>query len=100
MILNSIMKVSKSIRMGYYSSFQDANTQGVFLYHQNGYYYFNDQENNEIIFEEINKKVLEKYNLKSDEYKGKLFQLYYTEIMEDLDDEDFVVLRLDDLELI
>lgn len=86
--------------MGYYSSFQDVNTQGVFLRHENGYFYFQNELNDEIVFEEINRKALGKYDLKTDEYKGKLFQLYYTEIMEDLDDEDFVVLRLDDLELI
>lgn len=93
------MKIFKQRRMGYYSSFQDATTQGVFLRHENGYYYFKNDVDDQIVFEEINRKVLEKYDLRSIEYKGKLFQLYYTEIMEDLDDEDFVVLRLDDLEL-
>ncbi|WP_348716971.1 hypothetical protein [Tenacibaculum sp. 190130A14a] len=96
------MNIFKPLRMGYYSSFQDANTQGVFLRHESGYYYFRNTQNDEhdeIVFEEVNKKVLEKYDLRTLEFKGKKFQLYYTEIMEDLDDEDFIVLRLDDLEL-
>ena len=86
--------------MGYYSSFQDANTQGVFLRYENGYFYFTNESKDEIVFDEINKHALEKYDLKTAEFKGKKFHIYYTEIMEDLDDEDFVVLRLDDLELI
>lgn len=86
--------------MGYYSSYQDANTQGVFLRYENGEFYFITDAKDEIVFDEINKHVLEKYDLKSNEFKGKNFQIFYTEIMDDLDDEDLIILRLDDLELL
>ena len=33
-------------------------------------------------------------------FKNKAFEIYYTEIFDDLDDEDFIVFRLDDLKLL
>lgn len=86
--------------MKYYSAYQDASMEARFLYYENGYYYFKTINNEEVIFEQINSAVFEKFNLKSSEYNNKFFTVFYTEIMEDIDDEDFIILRLDDLNLI
>ena len=58
-------------------------------------------ENEDMIhFEQIDKKILSVYDLKSNQFKNKTFEIYYTEIFDNFDDKDFIVFRLDDLKLL
>ncbi|RBW55195.1 hypothetical protein DS884_16325 [Tenacibaculum sp. E3R01] len=88
------------MKYNYYSSEEKIDETGTFITFQFGYYSFLLENGEEIVFEEIKKDVIEKYNLKSGKFQGKKFNITYSVLTEDLDDEDFVVLRLDNLEII
>ncbi len=66
---------------------------GFFIDYESGYYTFRLDGNLDIVFEEINKEVLEHYNLKGSQFNGARFQITYDEIV---DDED-VIFRLEKL---
>lgn len=83
--------------MVYYRAEQLMESVGVYSGYKDGYYTFILEDNEVVDFEEINKMLLVKYNLKSNELKGKKFEIIYKEIINDLDDEDFVVLKLEEL---
>jgi len=88
------------MKYSYYSNEEKIEAIGTFITFGFGYYSFVLESGDEIIFEEIKKGVLEKYNLKLSEFQGKKFNITYSVLTEDLDDEDFVVLRLDYLKLL
>lgn len=88
------------MKYNYYSSEEKIQEIGTFITFGFGYYSFVLDNGEELIFEEIKKEVLEQYNLKTDKFEGKRFDITYSIITEDLNDEDFVVLRLDNLEII
>lgn len=83
--------------MNYYNTNQSFSAKAIFIEYKNGYAIF-QLENNEVIeFEQIDKKIIEVHDLKNQELKYKPFEIYYTEIFDDIDDEDFIIFRLDDL---
>jgi hypothetical protein len=88
------------MKYNYYSSEEKIEVIGTFITFGFGYYSFVLENGDEVIFEEIRKTVLEKYDLKAGEFQGKKFNITYSVLTEDLDDEDFVVLRLDYLKLL
>ncbi len=65
-----------------------------------GAYSFELENGDNIVFEQINKSILNKYDLKSKDFKNKNFKISYTEIFDDEDDEDFVLFKLEKIELI
>ncbi|WP_299836059.1 hypothetical protein [uncultured Tenacibaculum sp.] len=86
--------------MNYYRAERSMIVTGVYAGYKNGDYTFVLEDNDIIDFDEINKMILVEFDLKSDKCKGRKFEIIYTEIIDDLDDEDFVVLKLEDLKLI
>ena len=86
--------------MNYYSAMQSLSAKGMLIGYLDGYATFQLENDDIINFEQINKKILSAYDLKSNQYKNKIFEIYYTEIFDDLDDEDFIIFRLDDLKLL
>ena len=86
--------------MNYYSAEQSMTSIGVYKGYTNGYFIFKLDNNDIIDFEEINKMILVKFDLKSDALKGEKFEIEYKEIFDDLDDEDFIVLKLENLNLL
>ncbi|CAM1346345.1 hypothetical protein [Tenacibaculum crassostreae] len=86
--------------MAYYNSQQTVTLVGVYQGYTNGYYVF-ELENGDIIdFEQINKKNLEAFDLKSSAFKNKKFKITYKEIFDDVDDENLVIFKLDNLQLL
>ena len=85
--------------MRYYESREQVTTKGTFVKYDYGYYSFEIDGGEVLAFDEIEKEVLEKYNLKSDLFNGLEFEIFYSIIIDDMDDEDFVILRLDDLKI-
>ena len=86
--------------MAYYNSQQIVTLVGVYQGYTNGYYVF-ELENGDIIdFKQINKKNLEHFDLKSSAFKNKKFEITYKEIFDDADDEDLVIFKLHDLQLL
>ena len=86
--------------MAYYNSQQTVTLVGVYQGYTNGYYVF-ELENGDIIdFEQINKKNLEAFDLKSSAFKNKKFKITYKEIFDDVDDEDLVLFKLDNLQFL
>jgi hypothetical protein len=84
--------------MAYYNSQETVTLVGVYQGYTNGYYVF-ELENGDIIdFEQINKKNLEHLDLKSSTYKNKSFEITYKEIFDDMDDEDLVIFKLENLQ--
>lgn len=83
-----------------YNSQQQVTLVGVYQGYTSGYYVF-ELENGDIIdFEQINKKNLEHFDLKSPTLKNKKFKITYKEIFDDVDDDDLVIFKLDNLELL
>ena len=86
--------------MNYYNAKQSLSAKGVFIGYLEGYATFQLENDDIIDFEQVNVKILDDYNLKNNHYKNKFFEIYYTEIFDDSDEEDFIVFRLDDLKLL
>ena len=86
--------------MSYYSAEQSMTSIGIYMGYKDGYYSFVLENNDVIDFEEINKMILVKFDLKSDELKERKFEINYKEIIDDLDDEDIIVLKLDSINLL
>ena len=86
--------------MIYYKAEQASTLAGIYKGYEDGYYLF--ELNNGVImdFEQINKKVLEEFDLKSTTFKNKSFIVNYLEIIDDLDDEDFIIYKIEKLELL
>lgn len=83
-----------------YSALNSLKEVGKYLKMSNGYYTFQLKNDEKIIFEEITKRALLKFNLDSNEFIGKNFEIIYSEILEDFEDEDFIIYRIEDLNLI
>ena len=85
--------------MKYYESTEQVIAVGTFITYGYGYYSFEMDGGEILAFDEIDKRVLEKYNLKSNKHNNQVFEIFYSIIIDDMDDEDFVILRLDDLNI-
>lgn len=85
--------------MRYYQSTERVEVTGTFITYAYGYYSFELEDGEVLSFDEVKKTVVEKYDLKSDHFNGQKFKIYYSIIIDDMDDEDFVILRLDDLQI-
>ncbi len=71
---------------------------GVFKKYYDGYYQFEMENGETVVFEDISSLVARKFDLKSDRFKGKSFEITYSEYIEE-DDEDFVSFKIEKLEL-
>ena len=72
----------------------------IFKKYANGYYTFLFENGEELVFEEVNPRVLYKYDLKNDKSLiNKTFTLSFVEVFDDVD-EDFIIYRIEYLELI
>lgn len=72
----------------------------VFKSYKNGYYTFLFENGEDMVFEEIHPKALYQYNLKTNtSFIGKTFNLTFSEVFEDSED-DFVIYRIESLKLI
>lgn len=80
-----------------YQTNEQVKTMGSFVTFAFGYYSFELVDGEVIAFDEVNKRVLEKYDLKSNKFADQKFEIHYSIIIDDTDQEDFVILRLDDL---
>jgi len=80
-----------------YQMNEQVKTTGNFITFAYGYYSFELSDGEVLAFDEVSKKVLDKYDLKSKEYSGQKFEIHYSIILDDTDQEDFVILRLDNL---
>lgn len=85
--------------MKYYESREQIVTEGTFIAYDHGYYNFEIYGGEVLAFDEIDRKVLEEYDLKSNQLNNKKFEIFYSIIIDDMDDEDFVILRLDNLKI-
>ena len=86
--------------MKYYNSNQSLSAKGVYIGYLAGYGTFQLENSEVIYFEQIDKKIERVHNLKRNHHKNKFFEIYYTEIFDDLDEEEFIIFRLDDLKLL
>lgn len=86
--------------MNYYSAKQSITIIGTFLGFINGTYTFHLENNDVIDFDEINTKIFEEFDLKSTSLKNKVFEITYLENFDDIDDEDIVVFKLEQLKLL
>ena len=86
--------------MNYYNAKQSLSAKAMLVGYLDGYATFQLENKDLINFEQVDKKVLHVYDLKSNQYKNKFFEIYYTEFFDYLDDEDFIFFRLEDLKLL
>lgn len=86
--------------MTYYNAKQTMMYNGIFVGYINGGYMFHLENDDIIDFDQINTKILEEYNLKIDEYRNQHFEIVYSENFDDLDDEDVVIFKLEELKLL
>jgi hypothetical protein len=53
-----------------------------------------------LIFEEIKTTVLQEFNLHTNEFVNSKFEITYKEIISDLDDDEFIIYKIEYLKLI
>ena len=85
--------------MRYYQSTEKVRVVGTFITYAYGYYSFELEGGEVLSFDEIDHAVTKKYDLRSNQFNNQIFEIFYSIIIDDLDDEDFVILRLDDLNI-
>jgi len=72
----------------------------IYKKYENGYYTFLFENGEEMVFEEVNPRVLHRFDLKNDQSLiNKKFYLSFVEVFDD-DYEDFLIYRIEYLELI
>jgi len=86
--------------MADYNIFQTKIEEGIFVKYHEGYYTFRFEFDELIVFEQLNKRVLEEFNLRGTLYIGSRFNVTYEELLDESDDDDFIIFRLRKLELI
>lgn len=86
--------------MNYYNATQKLTFTGVYVGYIEGEYVFHLENDDIIDFDQVNPKVLKAFDLKSSKFKNKSFEITYSEIFDDLDDEDVVVFKLEQLNLL
>ena len=86
--------------MDYYNNEEVRTEEGVYVKHHNGFFTFRFSFDEIVVFEEVNTAVLEKFDLRSDEYIGAVFEVTYKEIFDDLDEDDFLIFRIMKLRLL
>lgn len=70
---------------------------GVYKKHLNGYYTFELENGDIIVFEQVEAKILKEFQLKSNKNIDMVFEIIYTEIYDDFESDDFLIFRLEDL---
>lgn len=86
--------------MNYYNTNELITIEGNYVGYMQGGYVFHLENDDIIDFDQINVKILEEFDLKSNEFKNKIFTIVYSEIFDDLDNEDFVLFKLEKLKLV
>lgn len=86
--------------MADYNIFQTKIEEGIFVKYHDGYFTFRFEFDELIVFEQLNKRVLEEFNLRGTLYIGSRFNVTYEELLDESDDDDFIIFRLRKLELI
>lgn len=86
--------------MSYYNAKQSLSAKGMFIGYLEGYATFHLVNDEIIDFEEVHKRVSEVYNLKNNEFKNRLFQIYYSEVFDDLSKDEFFFYKLEELILL
>lgn len=86
--------------MNYYSAKQSITIIGDYIGYENGEYVFHLENGDVIDFDQISTTILNEFNLKSNDFKNKTFEIMYSENFDDLDDEDIVIFKLEKLKLI
>jgi len=71
---------------------------GVFKRFYDRYYQFVMDNGDTLVFEEISSLASRKFDLKTSKFQGKSFEITYSKYAED-DDEDFVMYKIEKLEL-
>jgi len=83
-----------------YQSNEQIKTEGTFLNFADGYYNFELNDGELLAFEEVSLRVKKEYDLKSNDFKKQKFEILYSIIIDDSDEEDFIILRLDNLKIL
>ena len=87
--------------MADYNIFQTKIEEGIFVKYHDGYYTFRFEFDELIVFEHINKTVLDEFDLRGNTYIGRKFNVTYEELLDESDDdEDFIIFRIRKLELL
>ena len=72
----------------------------VFKKYENGYYTFLFKNEENMVFEEVNPRVLNQFDLKNDKsFVNQKFKLSFVEAFDD-EDEDFIIYRIESLQKI
>lgn len=86
--------------MNYYSAAQKLTFTGVYVGYIEGGYVFHLENDDIIDFDQVSPKVLKEFDLKSSKFRNKSFEITYSENFDDLDDEDVVFFKLEQLKLL
>jgi len=86
--------------MNYYNAQQKLTFTGVYVGYIEGGYVFHLENDDVIDFDRVNQKVSREFDLKSSKFKNQSFEITYSEIFDDLDDEDLIIFRLEQLKLL
>lgn len=73
---------------------------GVFKKHHNSYYTFELTNGDLIVFECIDINILKEFQLRTDKYIDVLFDIEFSEIYDEFESDEFVVFKLEKLELL
>ncbi len=84
----------------YYNAYQTVSIIGVYLGYKNGYFIFELQNGDIIDFDQINMKILDEFDLNTNQYKNTTFKIEYKEIFDDLDDEEIMIFKLENIDFI
>ncbi len=73
---------------------------GIFKKHLNSYYTFKLESGEKMIFEQINKSIIKDFELKTDKYIDRVFNITFSEVFDNFESDEFKVYKLEKLELL
>lgn len=73
--------------------------EGVFEKAHDGYFTFMMEDGERITFEKVHSKVMLDFDLSTNAFVGKRFEISYTEEVDD-EDEDFIIYQINNLKLV
>lgn len=74
--------------------------RAVYKKYENGYYTFLFENGEDMVFEEVNPRVLYQFDLKNDKSLiNQTFNIKFVEVYDD-DDDDFLIYRIETLKLL
>ncbi|WP_046757898.1 hypothetical protein [Kordia jejudonensis] len=87
--MKTITTITCFLAVFLFANTQNKTIEATYDGYEEGIYYFTDTKDESLEFQDVEKSVLETYDLMSKKFENKVFQVTYKEVVEDDGDEEY-----------